>query len=315
MIPICVSGDEREHGEHGEGAGEDDPGGGDHAARHGEPLQHRVARGHRECLLAHTCHEEDVVVHAEGDEEDEGEQRIARILAGKVGEALEQQQARSESCRERENDRPHEQWGRRASAGAARGSRTRRAGRGARAASCRARPQRGGPPPALAPPTSACSPTAPRSAWRRGSMAANPSSPNGFASRTTSKRTADSQFRLADPGDAGAARAAPQLPRSEPRLSRERRRARSPRPGRTARAAADLAPTRRIHGRGSRSSGRRRARASPGKRAESERPDPRGPMAALDPRAEACPEATSFGTLVPVSGNERPERAAAPDQE
>ncbi len=84
------------------------PGRGDHAACHREALQHRLLRGHRLRLLAHACHEEDVVVDPQRDEEDEREEREARVLAGEVGEELEHEECQAERGAEREDDRRHE---------------------------------------------------------------------------------------------------------------------------------------------------------------------------------------------------------------
>ena len=101
--------DEREHGEHRERPGEHDPGGRDHASRDGETCEHRPASRRAQRLLAYAGHEEDVVVDAERDQEDEREEREARILSREVGEELEQHEARAECGKVREHDRRHQQ--------------------------------------------------------------------------------------------------------------------------------------------------------------------------------------------------------------
>ena len=70
---------DREHGEHAERAGEDQPRARDHRPGGDERAQHPLARPVLLSLLAHTAHQEDVVVGAEGDEEDEDDQRELRI--------------------------------------------------------------------------------------------------------------------------------------------------------------------------------------------------------------------------------------------
>ena len=66
----------------------------------------RVGRSER--LLAHACHQEDVVVDPERDEEDEREERVARVLAREVGEEVEEDEAAAQGRREREDDRRDE---------------------------------------------------------------------------------------------------------------------------------------------------------------------------------------------------------------
>ena len=61
-----------------------------------------------DCASSHARHEEDVVVDPQRDEEDEREERKARILAGEVGEELEDEKCEAECSAEREHDRPHE---------------------------------------------------------------------------------------------------------------------------------------------------------------------------------------------------------------
>ena len=106
VIPICVS-DEREDREHRERAGQDDSRRRDDATRHCETLQHRLLRGQRLRLGRTRAMEEDVVVDPQRDEEDEREERKARILAGEVGEELEDEKCEAERA-EREHDRRHQ---------------------------------------------------------------------------------------------------------------------------------------------------------------------------------------------------------------
>ena len=59
--------------EHREGSREDDAGGGDDPAGDGEAAQHPLAGAVAQRFLPGPCHQEDVVVDAERDEEDEGQ--------------------------------------------------------------------------------------------------------------------------------------------------------------------------------------------------------------------------------------------------
>ena len=65
--------------EHEERRREDESGGGDHASGGGERDEGTGPRSARERLLTHSCHEEDVVVEAERHQEDEREEREARV--------------------------------------------------------------------------------------------------------------------------------------------------------------------------------------------------------------------------------------------
>jgi hypothetical protein len=59
-------------------------------------------------LLADAGHEEDVVVDSERDQEDERDQRVARVLPGKVCEGFEEEQASSDRREEGEQDGAHQ---------------------------------------------------------------------------------------------------------------------------------------------------------------------------------------------------------------
>ena len=63
--------DQRQYAEHREDRGEQDAGAGDHAAGGGQGAQHSVAGAVGDGLLAGPGDEEDVVVDAEGDQEQE----------------------------------------------------------------------------------------------------------------------------------------------------------------------------------------------------------------------------------------------------
>ncbi len=68
--PVQQEGD-RQGGEHGEGAGEDDPGARDHGAGGGSARTTASRASAFARLLAHAAHQEDVVVDPERDQEDE----------------------------------------------------------------------------------------------------------------------------------------------------------------------------------------------------------------------------------------------------
>ncbi|MBG9885223.1 hypothetical protein ABE10_01195, partial [Bacillus toyonensis] len=71
--------EDRDHRERGEGGGEDEAGGRDHPAGDRQAADDPLPGAVPLRLLAHPGHEEDVVVDAQGDEEDEAEQRHRRV--------------------------------------------------------------------------------------------------------------------------------------------------------------------------------------------------------------------------------------------
>ena len=87
---------ERQHREHRERAGEHDARRGDDAAGHRQAAEHALPRAVRERLLAHPGHQEDVVVDAQRDEEDEREQRQRRVAAREAEDDVEDDGADAE---------------------------------------------------------------------------------------------------------------------------------------------------------------------------------------------------------------------------
>ena len=81
----------------------------DDAAGDREAAQHPVARAVLERLLADARHEEDVVVDAERDEEDEREQRDVRARAREAEDHVEDDRADAERGQERQHDGRDEQ--------------------------------------------------------------------------------------------------------------------------------------------------------------------------------------------------------------
>src|SRR5439155_16954062 len=96
--------DQRDHGQRGEGGGEHDAGGGDDAAGDGQ-ADAGTAAGAGVCgLLAYAGHQEDVVVHAERDQEHEGVQREGGVHAGVAEQVLEDQCGHADGGEEGQHD-------------------------------------------------------------------------------------------------------------------------------------------------------------------------------------------------------------------
>ena len=139
VAPIWISSSSGSRVQGGEGAGEDQPGAGDDAAGGDQRPQRALAGAVDARLLAHPRHQEDVVVDAQRDEEDEGEQ-------GQVegdpfaAELRRRRRSRGRACRRRRGRR----WrsgraARRSPAAPPPGSARRRAGPAARSGGCRGR--------------------------------------------------------------------------------------------------------------------------------------------------------------------------------
>lgn len=79
----------RDHRERGEGCGQDDTCGGDDASGDGESSGDAVVEAVVEDFFAYSGHEEDVVVNAECDEEDEREEWDGWFGSGEVEDVVE----------------------------------------------------------------------------------------------------------------------------------------------------------------------------------------------------------------------------------
>ncbi|CAG6394505.1 hypothetical protein SCOCK_270086 [Actinacidiphila cocklensis] len=101
-------GDDRQRAEDGERAGQHQAGRGDDAARGGKPGAHPLPRAQSGALLPDAGHQEDVVVDAKRDQEDEDEQRERGVLAGVAEDVAEDDRADAQRRREGQHHRRDE---------------------------------------------------------------------------------------------------------------------------------------------------------------------------------------------------------------
>ena len=106
--PISANADQRQAAERRERAGQHDAGRGDHAAGRGQAGQRAAAGAVLLRLLADPGHQEDVVVDAERDQEDEHVERERRVLAAEVEHVPEDQGADPERGPERQHHGRHQ---------------------------------------------------------------------------------------------------------------------------------------------------------------------------------------------------------------
>ena len=103
VTPISKRSYTGEHREHAERAGEDQARARDHRPGLAEGAQHALARAVHRGLLADAAHQEDVVVGAERDEEDEDDDRQHRVEGVLIEGVPEEHEAEPAGREERED--------------------------------------------------------------------------------------------------------------------------------------------------------------------------------------------------------------------